>query len=156
MEEKSEEYIKGRGSQFNPHNRFEAQRFLKEHWDGIVENELPDPQTKFIEVHPKTIVNKVKSPDLAMAYSMNPYQGCEHGCTYCYARPTHEYWGYSAGLDFEKVILVKKNAAELLEKELQNPNWEVGHIMFSGNTDCYHPAERKSGINRQMLEVLLK
>lgn len=156
MEEKEQEYIKGRGSQFNPHNRFEAQKFVKEHWEGIDENELPDPTTKFIEVFPKTIVNKVQSPDLPMMYSMNPYQGCEHGCTYCYARPTHEYWGYSAGLDFEKVILVKKNAPELLEKELQHPKWEVGSIMFSGNTDCYQPAERKYGITRQMLEVLLK
>src|SRR5688572_15739844 len=123
MEEK-ENYIKGRGSQYNPHNRFNAQQVVREHMEGIDEDENPDPTTKYIEVFPKTIINKVDSPDIGLAYSMNPYQGCEHGCTYCYARPTHEYWGYSAGLDFEKVILVKKNAAELLEKELQHPKWE--------------------------------
>ncbi|HYG52106.1 MAG TPA: PA0069 family radical SAM protein [Flavobacteriales bacterium] len=150
------EYIKGRGAQLNPHNKFNKHAFTQEHWEGIDSTELPDPATKYIEVFPKTIINKVDSPDIGPAYSMNPYQGCEHGCTYCYARPTHEYWGYSAGLDFEKVILVKKNAAALLEKELQHPKWEVMPIMLSGNTDCYQPAERKFGITRKMLEVLLK
>ena len=87
---------------------------------------------------------------------MNPYQGCEHGCIYCYARNTHEYWGYSAGLDFERKIIAKPNAPELLEKQLMNKNWIPAPIMFSGNTDCYQPIERKLKITRQMLEVLLK
>lgn len=150
------DYINGRGSQYNPHNRFESKQFVKEHWEAIDIAEEIDPTTKFIEVFPKTIVNKVPSPDIGLDYSMNPYQGCEHGCTYCYARPTHEYWGYSAGLDFEKTIMVKKNAAQLLEQTLQHPKWQVSPIMLSGNTDCYQPCERKFGITRQMLEVLLK
>lgn len=91
-----------------------------------------------------------------MAYSMNPYQGCEHGCIYCYARNTHEYWGYSAGLDFERKILFKRNAPELLEAKINSKNWEPINIMFSGNTDCYQPIEKKLGITRKMLEVLWK
>ena len=152
----NEDYIKGRGAQVNPNNKFNSLQFVREHFEGIDEEENPNPTTKFIEVFPKTIVNKVDSPDVGLAYSMNPYQGCEHGCTYCYARPTHEYWGYSAGLDFEKVILVKKNAPELLEEAFQNKNWKVMPIMLSGNTDCYQPCERKYGITRKILEVLLK
>jgi DNA repair photolyase len=84
---------------------------------------------------------------------MNPYQGCEHGCIYCYARNSFEYWGYSAGLDFESKIIVKQNAAELLRKFLMNPKWECAPISISGNTDCYQPAEKKFGITRQLLEV---
>jgi DNA repair photolyase len=87
---------------------------------------------------------------------MNPYQGCEHGCIYCYARNTHEYWGYSAGLDFERKILYKANAAELLEAKLKSRNWKPAGIMFSGNTDCYQPIEKKLEITRSMLKVLLK
>ena len=87
---------------------------------------------------------------------MNPYQGCEHGCTYCYARNTHEYWGYSAGLDFERKILFKKNAAKLLDKRLKSKNWEAQNIMLSGNTDCYQPIEKKLKITREILKVLLK
>ena len=101
-------------------------------------------------------MNKVDSPDIGLAYSMNPYQGCEHGCIYCYARGSHQYWGYSSGAEFEQNILIKKNAPELLEKALLNPNWKADHIMLSGNTDCYQPAERKLGITRQLLEVFLK
>ncbi len=87
---------------------------------------------------------------------MNPYQGCEHGCIYCYARNTHEYWGYSAGLDFERKILYKKNAAELLDKKLNSKNWKAQNIMLSGNTDCYQPIEKKLKITRKILQVLLK
>jgi DNA repair photolyase len=85
---------------------------------------------------------------------MNPYQGCEHGCVYCYARNTHEYYGFSAGLDFESKIIVKKNAAQLLEQELLKPNWNAVPIMLSGNTDCYQPQEKKFEITRSMLKVL--
>jgi len=87
---------------------------------------------------------------------MNPYQGCEHGCIYCYARNVHTYWGFNAGLDFESKIIVKPNAPELLEKEISKPNYETTPIMLSGNTDCYQPLERKFQITRKMLEVLWK
>ena len=91
-----------------------------------------------------------------MPYSMNPYQGCEHGCIYCYARNTHEYWGYSAGLDFERKILYKKNAAQLLEEKLKSKKWKATNIMLSGNTDCYQPIEKKLKLTRTILKVFLK
>lgn len=113
-------------------------------------------QTVFIDTFPKTIVNKVTSPDVGLGFSINPYQGCEHGCIYCYARNTHEYWGYSPGLDFEQKILVKRNAVELLEKKLSSKKWEASPIVLSGNTDCYQPAEKKLGITRKLLQTFLK
>lgn len=148
-------YKTGRGAQINPHNRFQAEK-KGEDFEDIDPNEEIDFKTKFIEVYPKTIVNKVTSPDIGMYYSLNPYQGCEHGCTYCYARPTHEYWGYSAGTDFEQFIMVKKNAPELLEETLRRKSWKVHTISLSGNTDCYQPCEKKYEITRQLLEVMLK
>jgi DNA repair photolyase len=154
---KNGDYIKGRGAQKNTHNRFDKYHLVQEHFEGLDEEDLSlEAKTEYIEVFPKTIVNKVDSPDLGMAYSMNPYQGCEHGCLYCYARDTHNYWGYGSGAEFEQKILVKKNAAQLLEETFQNKNWQPSPIMFSGNTDCYQPAERKFGITRQLLEVCLK
>lgn len=148
-----DQYKKGRGAQFNPKNRFLKNQRVKEHIEAIDDWVEPNPETIFLEEHAKSIVNKVDSPDVGMWYSMNPYQGCEHGCTYCYARNVHEYWGYSAGLDFEQKIIVKKNAPELLRKFLMNPKWECLPISLSGNTDCYQPAEKKFGITRQLLEV---
>lgn len=148
-------YQNGRGAQINPHNRFFAQE-KGDDFDDIDPNEEPDAKTKCIEVYPKTIVNRVTSPDVGMYYSLNPYQGCEHGCTYCYARPTHEYWGYSAGTDFERVILVKKNAPQLLEETLQKKSWKVKSISLAGNTDCYQPCEREYKITRQLLEIMLR
>jgi hypothetical protein len=106
--------IKGQGAVKNIHNHFEKNRYEKSIYDDDFEEQVA--KTEILEIFPKTIVNPVKSPDLSMAYSMNPYQGCEHGCAYCFARPTHEYWGYSAGVDFERKILVKRNAPELLEQ----------------------------------------
>jgi len=152
-ESDEEQYKKGRGAQFNPKNRFLKNQRVKEHIEAIDEWVDPNPETIYLEEHAKGIVNKVDSPDVGMWYSMNPYQGCEHGCTYCYARNVHEYWGYSAGLDFEQKIIVKKNAPELLRKFLMNPKWECLPISLSGNTDCYQPAEKKFGITRQLLEV---
>ena len=152
----SSKYFSGRGAQVNTHNRFNKQSYVNEFPELIDEDMLKEEQTQYIEVFPKTIVNEVKSPDIPGMYSMNPYQGCEHGCLYCYARTTHEYWGYSAGLDFERKILVKKNAPELLEKAFQKKNWEPSPIMLSGNTDCYQPIERKLEITRGILEVCLK
>ncbi len=145
------ELIHGRGAQSQQQNRFSRHEVFD--LPGFEGRPVENLKTKYIPVFPKTIVNKVQSPDVPMPYSANPYQGCEHGCAYCYARPTHEYWGYNAGLDFESVILVKKNAPELLENELRKKNWQVGPVMLSGNTDCYQPAERKFGITRKMLEV---
>jgi DNA repair photolyase len=90
-----------------------------------------------------------------MSYSLNPYQGCEHGCIYCYARNSHEYWGFSAGLDFERKIIVKKDAPELFKKFLEKKGWDACPISLSGNTDCYQPAERKFRLTRQLLEIAL-
>jgi DNA repair photolyase len=146
-------YKKGRGAQINTKNKFEKNEATKEHIEGIDEWIESDIQTQYIDVFPKSIVNKVESPDISMMYSMNPYQGCEHGCIYCYARNSFEYWGYSAGLDFESKILVKKNAPELLRKFLMHPKWDATPIMLSGNTDCYQPAEQKFRITRKLLEI---
>lgn len=154
------EYINGRGAQSNPHNRFLANEvtqdfeFLQYLQDAGEEG--PKTKTNYLKVHPKTILNKVTSPDLPFEYSMNPYQGCEHGCVYCYARNSHEYWGYSAGEDFETNILIKSNAAELLERKFKSKRYEVKPIMLSGNTDCYQPIERKLEITRSLLKVCLK
>jgi DNA repair photolyase len=151
-----ENYHKGRGAQFNPHNRFEQKDYVKQHDEGIDDWEDQPQKTTFIIGHPKSIVNKVDSPDLGMAYSLNPYQGCEHGCTYCYARNSHEYWGFSAGLDFERKIIVKTDAPELFKKFLEKKSWDASTISISGNTDCYQPAERKYRITRQLLEIALE
>ncbi len=146
-------YLAGRGAQFNTKNRFLKNEKVKEHAEGIDEWEDKIMPTQYIEMDSKSIVNKVESQDVGMSYSMNPYAGCEHGCIYCYARNVHEYWGYSAGLDFEQKILVKKNAPQLLRKFLMHPKWDATPIMLSGNTDCYQPAEQKYRLTRQMLEV---
>ncbi|MEM1258095.1 MAG: PA0069 family radical SAM protein [Bacteroidota bacterium] len=154
---KSKESIKGRGAQKNVHNRFLKQVY--EQRDDFLEfcrleGEVADTnKTDYIPIFPKSIVNKVTSPDVGMQYSMNPYQGCEHGCIYCYARNTHEFWGYSAGLDFERKILIKRDAPRLLEGHLKKKSWKAVPIVMSGNTDCYQPAERKFKITRQCLEV---
>ncbi|WP_299883905.1 PA0069 family radical SAM protein [uncultured Lacinutrix sp.] len=152
--------IKGRGAQLNTHNRFFA--LSHETRDDFLEfcekeGETADKnKTLYLETFPKTIVNKVTSPDVGMTYSMNAYQGCEHGCIYCYARNSHEFWGYSAGLDFERRILVKKNTPELLEALLKKKSWKANTIVMSGNTDCYQPAEKQFQITRQCLEIFLK
>ncbi len=152
--------IKGRGAQKQIANRFEAHRH--EALDAYLNycqmegEEAVSNKTKFIDVYPKTLVNKVTSPDVGMGYSANPYQGCEHGCVYCYARNSHEYWGYSAGLDFERTILVKHHAPRLLEQHLRKTSWQGETIVFSGNTDCYQPIERSLQITRECLKVFLK
>ena len=152
--------IKGRGAQLNTPNRFfELHHETRDDFLEfcLKEGELADKnKTKYLEIFPKTIVNKVDSPDVGMMYSMNPYQGCEHGCIYCYARNTHEYWGYSPGLDFERRILVKKKAPELLEALLKKKTWKAHPIVLSGNTDCYQPAEKKFEITRKLLAIFLK
>ncbi|MTB50899.1 PA0069 family radical SAM protein [Lewinella sp. W8] len=138
----------GRGAQINTANPYHNLRY----------DELPDPEselrTQYIPTHPNTILNKITSPDIGAGYGLNPYQGCEHGCVYCFARTTHTYWGYSAGLDFEQKILYKKDAPDLLWKTLRKPSYEPMSIMLAGNTDAYQPAERKFGITRKCIEVL--
>jgi DNA repair photolyase len=156
VEEETEIYFKGRGAQLNTPNKFLQRAYVEEHIEGLDEPLLSNVKTQLFYEHPKKIINKLSSPDLYGMYSMNPYQGCEHGCIYCYARNTHEYWGFSAGLDFERKIIAKPDAAKLMEKQFMNKNWIVQPIMFSGNTDCYQPLERKLKITRSMLEVLLK
>lgn len=156
----SDEFIKGRGAQQNTNNRFSE--FSGELRDDFLEfcrlegEEADSNKTQYLPIFPKSIVNKVDSPDVGMTYSLNPYQGCEHGCVYCYARNSHEYWGYSAGLDFERKILIKKDAPKLLEAKLKSKRWKASTIVLSGNTDCYQPAERKFEITRACLEVFLK
>ena len=158
MEEKETgaSYFKGRGAQINTHNKFLKKQYVEEHQEMLDEPLMSNEKTQIFYEYPKKIINAITSPDLKGMYSMNPYQGCEHGCIYCYARNTHEYWGYSAGLDFERKIIAKPTAPQLLEKQLMNKNWQVAPIMLSGNTDCYQPIERKLNITRQLLEVLLK
>lgn len=152
----NDNYIKGRGAQFNTANPYLKNEYATVHIEGVDEEWIPDEQTEYLEEFSKKLVNKVESPDIGLMYSMNPYQGCEHGCIYCYARNSHQYWGLSAGLDFERKIIVKKNAPELLKKLFDDPKWKPSPIMFSGNTDCYQPVERKLQITKRMLEVLLK
>ncbi len=152
--------VKGRGAKKNVANRFFE--LSHEQRDDFLEfcakeGENPDQnKTQYLSVFPKTIVNKVTSPDAGMAYSMNMYQGCEHGCVYCFARNTHEFWGYSAGLDFERKIMVKQNAPQLLEAFIKRKNWQAETIVMSGNTDCYQPAEQQFKITRACLNVFLK
>lgn len=149
-------YLKGRGAQINTRNKFLKTETTREHVESIDDWSDPNSPTQYLIETAKGIVNKVTSPDVGMMYSMNPYQGCEHGCIYCYARNSFEYFGYSAGLDFERKIIVKKNAPELLRKFLMNPRWECTPIGLSGNTDCYQPAEQKFRITRRLLEVCLE
>ncbi|MAQ76684.1 MAG: radical SAM protein [Aquimarina sp.] len=153
-------HVKGRGAQEQIHNRFEKNNYevsneFLDHLNNEGES-INQPKTVFIETFPKTIVNKVDSPDVGMNYSLNPYQGCEHGCVYCYARNSHEYWGYGAGMDFETKIMVKKNAPDLLEKKLKSKSWLAEPIVLSGNTDCYQPIEKELRITRNLLSVFLK
>ncbi|MBY0434021.1 MAG: radical SAM protein, partial [Cyclobacteriaceae bacterium] len=152
----NENYFKGRGAQIKTENKFLKSQYTTEHIEGLDEALLENPATQIFQENPKKIVNKVDSPDLGMMFSMNPYQGCEHGCIYCYARNTHEYYGFSAGLDFESKIIVKQNAPQLLEQQLLHPRWHAAPIMLSGNTDCYQPQERKFELTRKMLMVLAK
>ncbi|MFC6998783.1 PA0069 family radical SAM protein [Rufibacter roseus] len=148
--------VKGRGAQFNPTNPYLKNEYVLEHLEGLDEPWEQKTATQFFQEFPKKIVNEVTSPDLGLSYSMNPYQGCEHGCVYCYARNTHAYWGLGAGIDFEQKIIIKENAADVLKAQLENPKWVVRPIMLSGNTDCYQPIEAKKKITRQLLEVLLQ
>ncbi len=150
-------YFKGKGAQINVPNKFHEQFISIDDPDGQDEELMSErPKTEVFYESPKKIVSYNNSPDLNLAASVNPYQGCEHGCVYCYARNSHEYWGFSSGLDFETKIIVKRNAASLLERTFLNPSYKPQPIMLSGNTDCYQPLERKFRLTRQILTVCLK
>ena len=148
--------IKGRGTAVNTPNRFEQLHLEPLDVSVEYENDAPPPATRFFADHSRSILAKNDSPDLPFTFSVNPYRGCEHGCVYCYARPSHEYLGFSAGLDFETKIMVKMQAPELLEEAFRKKTWEPQVVALSGNTDCYQPAERKLQLTRRCLEIFLK
>jgi DNA repair photolyase len=141
-----------RGTAENPPNRFEKIQLQPDEDWNPEDNILP--RTKFFKDDSQTVIARNDSPDIGFRASLNPYRGCEHGCIYCYARPTHEYLGFSAGLDFESKIMVKASAPELLRKELSSVKWEPQVVFMSGVTDCYQPVERKLRLTRRCLEVL--
>jgi DNA repair photolyase len=146
---------KGRAAGFNTPNRFETTRLEPLDVDVVYDGESPPLPTTFFVDSSKSILARNDSPDLPFTFSINPYRGCEHGCIYCYARPSHEYLGFSAGLDFETKIMVKMDAPRLLAETLDKKTWEPQMVAFSGNTDCYQPAERRLTLTRQCLEVFL-
>jgi len=156
----SNSHFVGRGSGLAPPNRFEKVR-AEPDWEQLAaedemladERRLP---TQFLSDNAATIIRENDSPDIPFRYSINPYRGCEHGCVYCYARPTHETLGMNAGIDFETKVLVKHDAPAMLRKELNNRRWQCEPIMMAGVTDCYQPAERRFKITRGILEVLLE
>ncbi|MDA8016021.1 MAG: PA0069 family radical SAM protein [Thermoanaerobaculia bacterium] len=139
---------KGRAAAHNPQNRFDRLE---------IESEVPGPDrvaTQYLRDASRSLISRNQSPDVPFDVSLNPYRGCEHGCAYCYARPSHEYLGFSAGLDFESRILVKEDAPELLRRELTSPNWAPQTLALSGITDPYQPVEKKLRVTRRCLEVL--
>jgi DNA repair photolyase len=145
------------GSQIDPPNRFERVRserdFEQLEWDAEYLHGLENRRVEYIADRSRTIVAENRSPDIPFNYSVNPYRGCAHGCSYCYARPTHEYLGLNAGLDFETKIVVKHDAAELFREFLSKDSWRPEMVSFSGVTDCYQPAEREFRLTRSCLEV---
>src|SRR5207248_4948971 len=164
------EPIRGRGASWSPANRFEKLHVDVKDVDAVDVDpgdeppsqsyggprERPRRATQYFRDGTKSVITRNNSPDVGFETSLNPYRGCEHGCIYCYARPTHEYLGFSAGLDFESKIMVKMNAPELLRAELESPRWKPQTLVMSGVTDPYQPIERKLCITRGCLEVLAK
>ena len=146
--------VRGRGSASNPKNRFESFERIPEPPEN--DDEISSPDTQFLIDSSKSLIAYNDSPDVGFDASINPYRGCEHGCVYCYARPTHEYLGFSSGLDFETKIMVKEEAPELLRKELSSRTWKPQVVALSGNTDCYQPVEKKKQLTRRCLEVFLE
>jgi len=151
--------IKGRGAQSNPQNRFEklSVDFTNPEYDINTDVEYFDvqPGTVFYKDDSKSVIAVNDSEDINFNYSFNPYRGCEHGCIYCYARPFHEFLGFSSGIDFETKIMTKENAPQRMEKHFKKKNYKPEVIEFSGNTDCYQPVERRLGITRKVLQVCL-
>lgn len=155
--ERSASAIRGRGASGNTSNRFEKLHVELEPVEPDPEGEEPiAPKTQFYRDHTRTIIARNESPDVGFERSVNPYRGCEHGCIYCFARPSHEYLGFSAGLDFETKIMVKADAPELLEAELSSPKWKPQVVVMSGVTDPYQPVERRLKLTRRCLEVLAR
>ena len=145
--------LRGRGADEDPPNRFE-----RLHVEPLAEDD-EDPttrRTQYFRDTSRSVLTRNHSPDVGFDWSLNPYRGCEHGCPYCYARPTHEYLGLSAGLDFESKIFVKPEAPRLLERALASPRWKPQHIALSGVTDPYQPIERRLGITRRCVDVLAR
>ena len=146
--------VHGRGAAANPPNRFE--RICYERDSDWTDPEDPSPATQFLKDLSRSAIAYNESPDVGFDASLNPYRGCEHGCIYCYARPTHEYLGFSAGLDFETKILVKEDAPDLLRRELSSPGWKPQVVAISGVTDPYQPVERRLMLTRRCLEVFVE
>jgi len=160
MNEPNRPIVKGRGSQIHPPNRFDAVH-CEDDFEHLPENDgslhhLRSAPTEYVPDNSQSIVAENDSPDIPFRYSVNPYRGCAHGCAYCYARPTHEYLGLNAGLDFESKIYVKLRAAELFRDWLARSDYQPEMVVFSGVTDCYQPAERHYRLTRRCLEVALE
>jgi DNA repair photolyase len=151
---------KGRGATSNPKVRFERSEVdpFDDGWGSIerLRDETPPPRTEIMADRTRSIISRNQSPDIPFEQSINPYRGCEHGCIYCYARPSHAYWGLSPGLDFETKIFAKFDAAKLLEEEISRPGYRCRVISLGANTDPYQPQERRLGITRSILEVLAR
>ncbi|MCY4476716.1 MAG: PA0069 family radical SAM protein [Gammaproteobacteria bacterium] len=145
--------IRGRGARGNLPGRFERQTYEPD--PGVAEL-APHPDTELIPELSKSIISRNKSPDVGFEQSITPYKGCEHGCIYCYARPSHAYLDFSPGLDFETKIVHKPNAAELLKRELARPGYKCKSIALGVNTDCYQPFEKQLGTTRALLEIMLE
>ena len=147
--------LRGRGTARNPANRFVGvEREADGDWLDALPDDEPGPRTQFLRDHTRAILARNDSPDVPFDTSVNAYRGCEHGCAYCFARPTHEYLGFSAGLDFETKIMVKHDAPELLRRALASPRWTPHPIAMSGVTDPYQPVERRLELTRRCLQVL--
>ncbi|HKA08036.1 MAG TPA: PA0069 family radical SAM protein [Gemmataceae bacterium] len=146
--------IHGRGASSNPPNRFIP--LYRESIPGWTDEEDPAPRTRFFKDTSRSVIATNDSPDIGFTHSLNPYRGCEHGCSYCYARPFHEHLGLSAGLDFESQIFVKEDAPELLRKELMSPKWVPQFVAIGGVTDPYQPVERRLELTRRCLQVFLE
>jgi DNA repair photolyase len=144
--------VSGRGTKQNPDNRFERIHLQADTAEDLDAAPAPEP-TIFYRDASRSVLAENQSPDVGFRFSINPYRGCEHGCIYCYARPSHEYLSFSAGLDFERRIMVKLDAPELLRAALSARRWEPQTVALSGNTDCYQPAERRLRLTRRCLEV---
>src|SRR4029078_9524127 len=149
----STDKLRGRGAASSPANRFEKTSYERSEWDDVDD---PSLRTVFLKDETRRIIAYKDSPDVCVHTSINPYRGCEHGCVYCFARPNHEYLGFSAGLDFESKILVKEDAPELFGGDLMWKRWEPQVIAISGVTDAYQPIERRLKLTRRCLEVLVE
>jgi len=144
-------HLPGRGTDANPENRYERIH-IEADTEADSDDGSPSP-TVFYRDTSRSVLAENESPDVGFRFSLNPYRGCEHGCIYCYARPTHEYLSFSAGLDFERRIMVKHDAPDLLRQTFLSPRWRPEVVALSGNTDCYQPVERRLGLTRRCLEV---